>query len=45
MTESIIQHEPFPKDFCVFDIVVIYIDSNTSLMSLSLIIIYPFEFK
>ena len=34
MTESIIQAEPFPKDFCMFDIIVVKIDSNTSSMSL-----------
>ena len=30
MNESIIQPEPFPKHFCMFDIIVVYIDSNTS---------------
>ena len=30
MTESIIQFEPLLKDFCMFDIIVIYIGSNTS---------------
>ena len=34
MTESIIQPEPFPREFCVFDITVPYIDLNTSSMSL-----------
>ena len=45
MTESIIKPEVFPKDFCIFDIIVVQIDSNTSSMSLSLIIISAFEFE
>ena len=38
MTESIIQHEPFPKYFCIFDII-----SNISSMSLTLILVSTFE--
>ena len=45
MTESIIQPESFPKDFCMFDIIVVKTDWNTSSMSLSLIIIFAFEFE
>ena len=30
MTESIIQPEHFPKDFCMFIIIVVQIDLNTS---------------
>ena len=45
MTESIIQPKPFPKDFYVFDIIVIKIDWNISSMSLSLIIIFAFELE
>ena len=40
MTESIIQSEPFHKDFCILDVTVVYIDSNTSSISLSLIIVF-----
>ena len=36
MTESIIQLKPFPSDFCMFDIVALDIDSNTSSLLLSL---------
>ena len=43
MTESIIQHQSFSKCFCIFDIVVVQIDSNKSSMSLSLIIVSGFE--
>ena len=43
MTESLIQSKPFPKDFCMSDIIVVYIDSNTWSMSLSLIIVSAFE--
>ena len=44
MTESVIQPEPFPKYFCMFDVTVVYIDLNTlSSMSLSLIIVSAFE--
>ena len=28
MTESIIQPESFPKDFCMFAIIIVYIDWN-----------------
>ena len=34
MTESVIHAEPFPKDFCMFDIIVVKIVPNTSSMSL-----------
>ena len=37
ITESIIQPERFPKNFCMFDVLVVYIDSSTSSTSLSLI--------
>ena len=40
MTESIIQPEPFPKDFCMFEI-----DSNTSSVSFWLIVVSAFEFE
>ena len=43
MTESIIQPEPFPKGFCMFDITVVLIDLNTSSMPLSLIFISAFS--
>ena len=36
MTESIIQPEPCHGDFCMFDIMVKWIDSNKSSMLLSL---------
>ena len=45
MTESVIQPELFPKDFYMFDIIVVQIDSNASPMPLSLIIISDFEFQ
>ena len=45
MTESIIQPEPFPRDFHMFDMIAVSIDSNTSSMSLSLIILSLFELK
>ena len=32
MTESIIEPKTCPRDFVMFDIMVIYIDSNTSSM-------------
>ena len=35
----------FPKDFCMFKIVVLDIDSNTSSVSLSLIIVSAFKFE
>ena len=44
MTKSIIQPEPFPNDFCRLDMIAVQIDSSTSSMSLSLIIISAFEF-
>ena len=44
MTESIIQPKPFPKNFYLFDITLVYIDLNTlSSMSLSLILVSAFE--
>ena len=30
MTESTIQSEILPKNFCIFDIIVVQIDSNAS---------------
>ena len=39
MTELIIQAELFPKDFCMFDMIVEQFDSNTLSMSHSLVII------
>ena len=43
MTESIIQPEPFPKDFCIFYIIVVQVDSNTLSISLSPITVHAFE--
>ena len=37
--DLIIQPETFPEEFSLFDIIVLYIHSNTSLISLSLIIV------
>ena len=45
MTESVIHPEPIPKDFCMFAIIVVWIDLNTLSMSLSLIIISAFELQ
>ena len=45
MTKSIIQPEPFPKDFYGFVIIIVYIDWNTPWMSLSLIIISVFDLE
>ena len=45
MTESIIQTEPFPKVSGMCHIIVVEIDSNTSSMSLLLIIVSAFECK
>ena len=45
MTEPTNQSEPFPKDFCMFDIILVQIDSKTSSMSLSLIIISALELE
>ena len=45
MTESIIQPEHCRKDFCMFDIAVLWIDLNASSMSLSSIIVPAFEFE
>ena len=42
MTESIIQPETFPTDFCMFAIIVVQSDLNTFSMSLSSIIISAF---
>ena len=44
ITESIIQPEPFPINFSIFDIV-IQINSNISLVSLSLIIASTFALE
>ena len=30
MTESVIQPEPYPRDFCMFNIIALKTDSNTS---------------
>ena len=40
MTASIVQLERFRRDFCMFDIIVLQIDSDTSSVSFSLMIIY-----
>ena len=45
MTEPVIQPEPIPEDFYMFDITVVYIDLSISSMSLLLIIISTFEFE
>ena len=45
MTESVIQPELLYRDFCITDIIVLEIDSNTSSMPLSLIIVSAFEFE
>ena len=45
MTESIIPPELFPRDFHMFDMIAVQVDSNTSSMSLSLIIVSLFELK
>ena len=45
MTESRIQPELCPRDFCMFDVILLQIDLNTLSMSLSLIIVSAFEFK
>ena len=45
MTEPTIQPEPCPRDFCTFDIIVLYIDLSTSSKSLYLIILSAFEFE
>ena len=45
MTESAIQPKPFPRDFCMFDIIELQIDSNASLLSLALIIASTFKFE
>ena len=45
MTESVIHPEPFSKNFCIFAIILVQIDLNTFLMSLSLIIISAFELE
>ena len=45
MTESVIQPEPFPRNSCMFDVIVLQFNSNTSSMSLSLRIVSPFEFE
>ena len=43
MTESIMQPQAFPKDFYMFDTIVVQIDLNRSLMTLSLIIVSAFD--
>ena len=43
LTESIIQLEAFHKDFCIFDIITVQIDSNASSISLSLVTVSAFE--
>ena len=43
MTESKTPDESFPKYVCMFDITVLYSDSNTSRMTLSLINVSDFE--
>ena len=45
MTESIIEPELLSRDFCITDIIVLEIDSNTSSMPLPLIIASAFEFE
>ena len=45
MTESITQPEHFPVHSCMYDIIVVWIDSNTSSMLLSLIIVSTFELE
>ena len=45
MTESAMQPEAFPKDFCMFDTIVVQIDLNRSLMTLSLIIVSAFGYE
>ena len=45
MNESILQTQSFPRDFCMFDIIVAYIDSNSSSVSLSLTVVSAFQFK
>ena len=45
MNESIIQPEAFPNDFCMFAIILVYIELNTFSMSLLLIIISTFEIQ
>ena len=45
MSESIIQHESLPKMFWMFDIIVVWTDSNTSSVSVSLIIVSTYEFE
>ena len=44
-TESTIQPESLPKDFCMFIIIAVSIDLNTSSMSFSLIIISAYELE
>ena len=44
-TESAIQPKPFPRDFCMFDIIELQIDSNASSLLLTLIIASAFEFE
>ena len=41
----IIHPEPLPKGFCMFVKIVVYIDLNTSSMSLALVIISAFELE
>ena len=45
MAESIIHPEPFPKDFFMFAVIVVWIDLNAFSMLLSLITISGFELQ
>ena len=45
MNQSIIQPEPCPKEFCMFVVIVLYIDLNTSSIFLLLIITSAFEYN
>ena len=45
LAESIIQPEPCVRYFCMFDIILLYVDLNISSSSLSLIVVSAFELK
>ena len=45
MTESAIQPISLPRDFCMFHIIELQIDSNASSLSLTLIIASAFKFE
>ena len=45
MTESIVHLEPRPRNFWIFDVIALEIDSNTSLILISLIIVSAFKFE